>query len=47
MLLGQLNFGVLLFTSHFAFVTKEKHHFSLICSFYCCLVKEGGALKVA
>ena len=24
-----------------------KLHFSLICSFYCCLVKEGLALKVS
>ena len=29
------------------FVTKEKFHFSLICSCYCCLVEEGWALKVA
>ena len=25
----------------FTFITKEKLHFSLICSIYCCLVKEG------
>ena len=25
----------------------EKLHFSLICSFYCCLMKEGYVLKVA
>ena len=30
-----------------AFITKEKLHFSLICSFYCCLMKKGWALKVA
>ena len=35
------------FKSYFAFVTKEKFHFSLTCSFYYCLVKEGWALKVA
>ena len=27
-------------------ITQEKLHFSLICSFYCCLVKEGWVLKV-
>ena len=35
------------FNSYFRFITKEKPHFSLIYSFYCCLVKEGWALKVA
>ena len=30
------------FNSYF---TKEKLHFSRICSFYCCLVKKGGALS--
>ena len=29
------------------FITKGKPHFSLTSSFYCCLVKEGWALKVA
>ena len=30
------------------FITKEKKlHFSLICSFYCCLMKGSMALKVA
>ena len=29
------------------FIAKEKLHFSLICSFYCFLVKRGCALKVA
>ena len=29
------------------FIKKEKLHFSLTCSFYCCLVKETWALKVA
>ena len=28
-------------------ITNEKLHFSLICSFYYCLVKKGWALKVA
>ena len=35
------------FNSYFAFITKVKLHFSIICSFYCCLEKEGWALKVA
>ena len=35
------------FKSYFTFIGKEKIHFSLICSFYCCLVKEAWALKVA
>ena len=35
------------FNSCFMFITKGKPHFSLISSFYCCLVKEGWALKVA
>ena len=35
------------FNSYFMFIVKEKLHFSLICIFYCCLVKEGWALKVA
>ena len=30
-----------------SYFTKEKLHFSLICSFCCCLVKKGWALKVA
>ena len=29
------------------FITKEKLRFSLICSFYCCLVKKDWTLKVA
>ena len=35
------------FSSYFTLITKEKFHFSLIRSFYCCLVKEGWALNVA
>ena len=35
------------FDSYFTFITKEKLHFSLICSFYGFLVKKGRALKVA
>ena len=33
--------------NNFTFVTKEKLHFSLICIFYCGLVKKGWALKLA
>ena len=29
------------------FITKEKLHFSLTCSFYCCLVQVTWALQVA
>ena len=32
--------------SYFTFITKEKLYFSLICSFYCCLVKGVWVLKV-
>ena len=35
------------FNSWFSFIGKEKFHFSLTCSFYCCLKKEGLAMKVA
>ena len=35
------------FDSCFMILTKWKLHFSLISSFYCCLVKEGWTLKVA
>ena len=35
------------FDSHFAFIAKEEINFSLIFSFYYCLVKECWALKVA
>ena len=35
------------FHSYFTFIAKEKLHFLSICSFYCCLVKGGWALKVA
>ena len=35
------------FNNHFTFATKEKLRFSLIFSFYCSLVKEGWAMKVA
>ena len=35
------------FNNYFTFITKEKLHFSLICIFYCGLVKKGWALKVA
>ena len=41
---GQLNFGVLLVQRCFRFIAKEKLHFSLISSFYCCLVKGGWVL---
>ena len=41
MLLRQLNFGILSVYSYFTFVTKKKLQFSLNCSFYCSLVKEG------
>ena len=32
---------LLLFDSYFMFIAKGKLCFSLICSFYCCLVKQG------
>ena len=35
------------FNSYFMFITKEKLHLSLTFSFYCCLLKEAWALKVA
>ena len=35
------------FNSYSTLIAKEKLHFSLICSFYCCLVKRGWALEVA
>ena len=35
------------FNNYFTFVTKKKLHFSMIFIFYCRLVKEGWALKVA
>ena len=35
------------FNSYCTLIAKEKLHFSLICSFYCCLVKRGWALEVA
>ena len=35
------------FRSYFTFIGKEKIHFSLTYSFYCCLVKEAWVLKVA
>ena len=35
------------FSSYFTFITKEKVHFSVTCSFCCCLEKEGSVLKVA
>ena len=38
---------LLLFNSYFMFIAKGKLYFSLICSFYCCLVKRGWGLKVA
>ena len=38
---------LLLFDSYFMFIAKGKLYFSLICSFYCCLVKRGWGLKVA
>ena len=47
MLLRQLNFGDCQFNSYFTFITKEKLHFSLICSFHCYLEKKGSTLKVA
>ena len=45
MLLRKLNFGV--FSLYFTFIAKEKLHFSLVCRFSCCLVKEGWTPKVA
>ena len=33
--------------SYFTIITKKKLHFSLVCSFYFCLAKEGWALKAA
>ena len=33
--------------NYFTIITKEKLHFSLVCSFYFCLAKEGWALKAA
>ena len=36
-----------LFNNYFTFIAKEKLHLSLICIFYCCLVKKGWAMKVA
>ena len=41
MLLRGPNFCVQKFNSYFTFITKEKLFSSLICSFYCCLVKKG------
>ena len=38
------NFGIY---SCFTFLTQKKLHFSLICSFHCCLVTVSWALKVA
>ena len=35
------------FNSYSTLIAKEKLLFSLICSFYCCLVKRGWALEVA
>ena len=35
------------FNNYFTLITKEKLHFSLIYSFYCCLVEEDWALKIA
>ena len=35
------------FSSHFTFITKEKLHFSSTCSFCCCLLNKGSAVKVA
>ena len=35
------------FKNYFTFITKKKLYFSLTCSFYCCLVKKGSALKVS
>ena len=46
MLLKQLNFRVLSVIDYFTFIAKEKLYFSLMCSFYCCLLKDGLALKV-
>ena len=46
-LFRQLNFAGLdsSSNSYFTFIAKEKLHFSLICSFYCYLVKEAWARK--
>ena len=38
---------LLLFDGYFMFIAKGKLYFSLICSFYCCLVKRSWGLKVA
>ena len=38
---------LLLLGIYFMFIAKGKLCFSLICSFYCCLVKRGWGLKVA
>ena len=38
---------LLLFDSYLMFIAKGKLYFSLIGSFYCCLVKRGWSLKVA
>ena len=46
-LLRQLNLGIMSVYSYFTFLSKGKSHFPLIHSFYCCLVKEGWALKLA
>ena len=46
MLFRQLNFGALSINRYFTFIKKEKLQFFLICSFYCCLVKDDWALKV-
>ena len=35
------------FKNYFTVFTKKKLYFSWTCSFYCCLVKMGSALKVA
>ena len=47
LLLIQLNFVHCQFNSYFSFIAKEKLYFSLICSFYCCLVKESLPMNFA
>ena len=47
MLLRKLNFGALSFSKLFYVYCEGKTPFFFICSFYICLVKQDGALKVA
>ena len=47
LLLRQLIVVYCWFNSYFTFIAEAKLHFSLVCSFYCCFVKNGWALKAA